>query len=53
MNELISFKYNYYDEELVDQLISFLKSLALQLDSTTVKFFLNPKYSNFPLLQVT
>lgn len=30
-----------------------MKSLALQLDTTSVKFFLNTKYSNFPLLHVT
>ena len=29
LNRLISFKYNFYDEELVDIFISLLKSLAL------------------------
>jgi hypothetical protein len=53
LHELISFKFNYYDEEIVDQLISFLKSLALSLDATTIKFFTNEKHSNFPLLYVT
>jgi protein CLEC16A len=29
LNKLITFQYNYYDEELVDIYIAFLKSLAL------------------------
>ena len=53
LNTLISFKYNFYDEELVDTLVSFLKSLALQIDAETVKLFTNSKSNNFPLLAVT
>lgn len=41
MNKLITFPYNYYDEELVDIFIAFLKSLALQINSDTIKFFYN------------
>ena len=29
LNKLISFKFNFYDEELLDTFIAFLKSLAL------------------------
>lgn len=50
---MISFKYNFYDEEVVDALVSFLKSIALQIDADTVKFFTNARYNNFPLLAVT
>ena len=53
LNKLISFKFNFYDEELVDIFISFLKSLALQLNSTTIKFFINARAMHFPLLSVT
>ena len=53
LNKLISFKFNFYDEELVDIFISFLKSLALQIDSTTIKFFINARTNNFPLLAIT
>ena len=53
LNKLISFKFNFYDEELVDIFISFLKSLALQIDSTTIKFFINTRTNNFPLLAIT
>jgi hypothetical protein len=53
LNKLISFKFNFYDEELVDIFISFLKSLALQLNSTTIKFFTNARAMHFPLLSVT
>jgi protein CLEC16A len=41
LNKLITFPYNYYDEELVDIFIAFLKSLALQINSDTIKFFYN------------
>ena len=53
MNKLISFKFNFYDEELVDIFISFLKALALQIDSSTIKFFVNSRTNNFPLLAIT
>ena len=53
LNRLISFKFNFYDEELVDCFISFLKSLALQINSTTIKFFTNSRTNNFPLLAIT
>jgi len=29
LNKLISFKFNFYDEELVDTFVSFLKAIAL------------------------
>lgn len=53
LNKLISFKFNFYDEELVDTFISFLKALALSIDSTTIKFFMNARTNNFPLLAIT
>ena len=53
MNKLISFKFNFYDEELVDTFISFLKAIALSIDETTIKFFTNSRNNNFPLFAVT
>ena len=53
LNKLISFKFNFYDEELVDTFISFLKALALSIDQTTIKFFMNARTNNFPLLAIT
>ena len=41
LNRLISFHYNFYDEELIDIYIAFLKSLALQINSDTIRFFYN------------
>ena len=53
LNRLISFKFNFYDEELVDTFISFLKALALSINATTIKFFVNGRTNNFPLLAIT
>ena len=36
LNKLISYQYDYCDEELVDIYIAFLKSLVLQLNSDTI-----------------
>lgn len=52
LQSLIAHKYNFFDEELVDHLINFLRSLALKIDSSNVQFFANQKYANFPLLAV-
>jgi Uncharacterised conserved protein len=40
------------DEELIDLFIAFLKSLALQLTTDTVKFFYNSRFPTFPFLNV-
>jgi len=41
LNKLISFNFNFYDEELVDIYIAFLKSLSLQINNETIRFFFN------------
>ncbi|MDR3547500.1 MAG: hypothetical protein P4M11_04375 [Candidatus Pacebacteria bacterium] len=41
MNSVISYVYNFEHEEIVDYYISFMKSLAVRLDSETMKFFFN------------
>jgi len=53
LNRLISFKFNFYDEEIVDTFVSFLKAIALQIDENTIKFFTNSRNNNFPLLAIT
>eukprot|EP00347_Sterkiella_histriomuscorum_P015039 403358539 len=52
LNKLISFNFNFYDEELVDVYISFLKSLALQINNDTIRFFFNQRFNNFPLFAI-
>jgi hypothetical protein len=39
-----------HDEDLLAHYISFLKTLALKLDSNTVQFFFNAREQRFPLL---
>ena len=41
MTKLITFNYNYYDEELIDVFIAFLKSLALTLTPETLQYYLD------------
>ena len=48
--KLISYPYNFFDEELVDIFIAFLKSLSIQLAPETVKYFHNENQA-FPLFE--
>ena len=50
LNKLIQFDYNFYDEEMVDVYVSFIKSLALCLNENSIQFFYNAKMKHFPLL---
>ena len=50
LNKLIEFDFNFYDEELVDIYVSFIKSLALLLNENSIQFFYNQKNKHFPLL---
>ena len=50
LNKLIEFDFNFYDEELVDIYVSFMKSLALLLNENSIQFFYNQKNKHFPLL---
>lgn len=36
LQTLISHKYNFNDEEIVDTLVNFLRSLALKIDADTI-----------------
>jgi protein CLEC16A len=47
---LIQFDYNFYDEEMVDMYVSFIKSVALCLNENSIQFFYNAKMKHFPLL---
>jgi protein CLEC16A len=47
---MISFPFNFDEEELCEHFISFLKSLSLRLDSQTVQFFFIEEHGTFPLL---
>lgn len=50
MNALVGHAHNFYDEELVDIYVAFLKSLALQLTPQTASLFVNAKARHFPLM---
>ena len=41
MNRIICHNFNFQNEELVDYYISMLKSIALRLNTETIKFFFN------------
>lgn len=41
MNSIISYVYNFENDEIVNYFISFLKSLTVRLNNETVKFFFN------------
>lgn len=50
INDFIDFKYNFDDDEILDYYISFLKSLALRLETNPIQLFYNQKHRSFPLL---
>lgn len=49
INSFISFQFSD-NQEVTEFYITFLKSLAVQLVNYPVSFFLNEKFSTFPLL---
>jgi len=50
INEFIEYSFDFSDEEILDYYISFLKSLALRIETSPVQLFFNQKYRSFPLL---
>ena len=51
LNELITHRFDFHDDELMSYYISFLKALSLRLNADTIHFFFNPgKVPEFPLL---
>jgi hypothetical protein len=49
INELISYPYDFEVEELRDWYTSFLKTLSLRLNESTIQFFFNERTQRFPL----
>lgn len=49
INDLIAYRFDFSDEELVAYYISFLKTLSLKLTPKTILFFFNEKANDFPL----
>lgn len=49
INAIISHPFDFSDEEVLAYYISFLKTLSLKLDSSTVQFFFNDGTQEFPL----
>jgi hypothetical protein len=50
INDIISYSYDFEDDELVDRFISFMKSLSLRLNTQTVQFFFIEETGSYPLL---
>jgi protein CLEC16A len=46
---VILFQFDFSDEEIMAYYISFLKTLSLKLDVSTVQFFFNAETLQFPL----
>lgn len=51
INLLISRDYNDYDYNFFSYYISFIKSLALRIDNTTIQFFYQENHNSFPLVE--
>jgi len=51
INQIISNDYQKHDEDFVFYYINFLKSLAMKIDLTTIQFFFQRQFNNFPLLK--
>lgn len=49
VNAVITYQFDFSDEELMAYYISFLKTLSLKLDASTVQFFFNAETLQFPL----
>jgi hypothetical protein len=53
LNNLVSYNFDLTGEnELIDYFISFLKMLSLKLNSSTIQFFYNKRFKEFPLYGV-
>lgn len=50
MNDIISYPYDFNDEEIRDTFISLMKSLSLRLNTNTVQFFFIEETGAYPLL---
>lgn len=48
INELITYKFDFTDEEVLAYYISFVKTISLKLNAHTIQFFFNPQ-KDFPL----
>eukprot|EP00011_Vannellida_sp_DIVA3-517-6-12_P014194 CAMPEP_0114616830 /NCGR_PEP_ID=MMETSP0168-20121206/6887_1 /TAXON_ID=95228 ORGANISM="Vannella sp., Strain DIVA3 517/6/12" /NCGR_SAMPLE_ID=MMETSP0168 /ASSEMBLY_ACC=CAM_ASM_000044 /LENGTH=321 /DNA_ID=CAMNT_0001827953 /DNA_START=54 /DNA_END=1016 /DNA_ORIENTATION=+ len=49
INELISYRLDFSDEDLMANYISFLKTVSLKLNPQTLQFFFNERQNEFPL----
>ena len=53
LNKLISYNFDLsINDELVDYFISFLKMLSLKINASSIQFFYNKKFRDFPLYGV-
>jgi protein CLEC16A len=49
LNDIIVYKFDFSDEEIVSYYISFLKTLSFKLNKFTLPFFFNERANDFPL----
>ena len=50
INEFLSYPYDFDNDELLDQFVSFLKSLSLRMNEQTIQFFFIERTRTIPLL---
>jgi len=50
INEFLSFPYDFDNDEVLDQFVSFLKSLSLRIDEHSIQFFFIEKTRTMPIL---
>lgn len=50
INYFISYEFDLEDDEILDYFISFLKSLAVRLETNPIQLFYNQKHKSFPLI---
>lgn len=50
INDLLKYPYDFDNDELLDQFVSFLKSLSLRMNEQTIQFFFIEKTNSMPIL---
>ena len=50
INEFLRYPYDFDNDELLDQFVSFLKSLSLRMNENTIQFFFREEDTSIPLL---
>lgn len=51
INQILSNDYEKYDEDFLSYYVNFIKSLSLKIDHTTIQFFFQKQFNNFPIVK--